>query len=152
MIRWIRTAGIGVRAAWETPRWLDGTGLRRLLEVGTVPETGPEPSAPAPGTEDRDAPSPDAERAVRWAGRALRLLARWPGTRWRSTCLYRSVAACLVHHRLGLASRLELGARREDDGDAIRAHAWTGDSAAAGRSLDAWSPFRRARPRSGRVE
>jgi hypothetical protein len=95
----------GVRAALASPRWIEGARLTELL---------------------RD-PPPAAERRVpRGATGAamllLRALARLPGARWRNTCLYRSVAECLVLRRYGVPAILKIGVRN-GAGD-IEAHAW----------------------------
>jgi hypothetical protein len=56
------------------------------------------------------------------ANRLLRLLARLPGHRWRNTCLYRSVAECLVLRGYGVPAIVKIGVKN-DTGD-IEAHAW----------------------------
>ena len=105
----IRTAGAvlaGVRAALVAPRWIEGPRLAELLRppVRSRPET----------------------RVPRGAtGSALRLiplLARLPGRHWRNTCLYRSVAECLVLRRYGVPATLRIGVKN-GSGD-IEAHAW----------------------------
>lgn len=78
------------------------------------------------------APLPDPE-VRRRAGEALRVtrallsrLARVPGSPWRNTCLYRSIAAHLVLARYGVPVRLRIGVRRATHGASpgIVAHAW----------------------------
>jgi len=66
------------------------------------------------------------------ANRLLRVLARLPGNRWRYTCLYRSVAECLVLRGYGVPAVVAIGVRNAT-GD-IEAHAWVerADRAAAG--------------------
>jgi hypothetical protein len=104
-----RAGAVGVLAALETPRWLHGQRWRTLLDETPAP---PAPAAAPP-------------LALRSALLALRLLSRLPGRRWRNTCLFRSVAECLVLRRYGVDARLRIGVGREVDGpDGIVAHAW----------------------------
>jgi hypothetical protein len=44
--------------------------------------------------------------------------------RWRVTCLYRSVAECLVLRELGFPARVLIGARADERSGTIAAHAW----------------------------
>ena len=56
----------------------------------------------------------------------------------RNTCLYRSVAECLVLRHYGIACRLRIGVQNsQPPGGAIAAHAWVvrGDREAAPASL-----------------
>jgi hypothetical protein len=70
-------------------------------------------------------PRPEPEAALRAARRTLRLLALLPGGRWRATCLYESVAECLVLRRSGVAAAVCIGVKRQGDGTpGIAAHAW----------------------------
>jgi hypothetical protein len=66
-----------------------------------------------------------------------------PGGRWRNTCLYRSVAECLVLRGYGEDARLRIGVGSE--ASAIVAHAWVvrGDQedAAADPAAAALRPF-----------
>jgi hypothetical protein len=107
----IRTAGgvlAGVRAALSVPRWLEGPRMASLLHPADV-----RPGAAAP------------RGAVRSAMTVGQVLARVPGSPWRNTCLYRSVAECLVLRRYGVPARLCIGVRSEGaEGGAITAHAW----------------------------
>jgi Transglutaminase-like superfamily len=96
----------GVRAALAAPRWIDGPRLQELMRA---PEAaGPERPVPRGGTGA--------------AMRLLRVLAHVPGSRWRNTCLYRSVAECLVLRRYGVPAVLKIGVKNAT-GD-IEAHAW----------------------------
>ncbi|HEX7117828.1 MAG TPA: lasso peptide biosynthesis B2 protein [Longimicrobiales bacterium] len=97
----------GVAAALAAPWYVDGPRLKRLL-------------AASDGAGGRG----DGRAAVRWANRALRVLARLPGTRWRNTCLYRAVAGCLAMRWLGLEATVRIGARRDAAQDRVLAHAW----------------------------
>lgn len=98
----------GVVAAARVPLWLHGTRLRTLME----------PPPPAPGAE---AP----RGAVGVALRTVAVLGRIPGLPWRATCLYRSIAECLVLRRFGVAAYIRIGVRNEDPPHgAIVAHAW----------------------------
>jgi len=96
----------GVRAALLSPRWIEGDRLAELMRE------------PALGTPERRVP----RGATGAACRLLALLARLPGERWRNTCLYRSVAECLVLRRYGVPAVLRIGVKN-DTGD-IEAHAW----------------------------
>lgn len=95
----------GARAALASRRWIDGPRLTELL---------------------RDPPPAPERRVPRGATGAamllLRGLARLPGSPWRNTCLYRSVAECLVLRRYGVPATLRIGVKN-GDGD-IEAHAW----------------------------
>jgi hypothetical protein len=109
---------IGTGAAFRSPLWVGGSRLQRLLRG-------------APG-RSRGARQP--ETATRAALLALRALARLPLLPWRNTCLYRSVAECLVLRSCGIGCRLQLGVSHDaPSGNAIVAHAWVerSDRAAA---------------------
>lgn len=96
----------GARAALQAPRWIEGPRLVELLRP------------PAHSRAGASVP----RGAVGSAVRLVALLARVPGSRWRNTCLYRSVAECLVLRHYGVPAQVRIGARR-GDGD-IEAHAW----------------------------
>lgn len=145
----------GVAAALLSARWVRGRRFGRMLRY---PEAGG--STPA-GDLGRSASEPAADRSdaagtleARAAESALRVLERLPLSPWRSTCLYRSVARCLLLRWRGVAARVRLGARRPDDGSrALAAHAWVEveGEAAAVPERPAHTPFRgagklRARP------
>ncbi|HSU12778.1 lasso peptide biosynthesis B2 protein [Longimicrobium sp.] len=105
----IRTAGAvlaGARAALAAPRWIEGPRLTELLRP------------PARSRAETRVP----RGATGSAMRLLRLLARVPGRRWRNTCLYRSVAECLVLRRYGIPAIVKIGVK-SGEGD-IEAHAW----------------------------
>jgi hypothetical protein len=95
----------GVRAALASPRWIGGPRLTELLRD------------PPPGVERRV-----PRGATGSAMLLLRVLARLPGSPWRNTCLYRSVAECLVLRRYGVPATLKIGVKN-GSGD-IEAHAW----------------------------
>jgi hypothetical protein len=100
----------GVRAALAAPRWVSSP---RLTELFILP---PDASA---------VPYEEPYGALRVARRALALLARVPGRRWRATCLYESVAECLVLRARGVPAAVCIGVKRTDgDGAGIAAHAW----------------------------
>lgn len=104
----LRQAAIGISAALRTPFWLHDR-LGQLLD-------GRSPSAVCVG---------DAGNALRFANATLRILARLPLLPYRNTCLYRSVAECLVLLRVGIPCRLQIGVRRNDGSIAeVEAHAW----------------------------
>jgi len=105
----VRPIAIGVGAALRTPVWLRGGRLRRLL--GGCGEARPSPAPP--------------EAGLRAARATLRVLGRIPLLPWRNTCLYRSVAECLVLRSVGVACRLRIGVRHTKDRPAsVEAHAW----------------------------
>jgi hypothetical protein len=95
----------GARAALASRRWIDGPRLTELL---------------------RDPPPAPERRVPRGATGAamllLKALARLPGSPWRNTCLYRSVAECLVLRRYGVPAMLRIGVK--NGGGDIEAHAW----------------------------
>ncbi len=102
----IRAIVIGLVAALRTPGWI-ARRLPRLL-------------VPAAARGRRRAGAPPM--SVRSAYVALRVLARVPGRRWRNTCLYRSVAKCLILREHGVPARVVLGVARENE--EVAAHAW----------------------------
>jgi len=104
-----RQIAIGIGAALRTPLWLHDGRYRGLVD----------------GIEQRQ-PSPVApDLGLRVARATLRVLGRMPLLPWRNTCLYRSVAECLVLSRVGIACRLRLGVQRTAEPSAsVVAHAW----------------------------
>jgi hypothetical protein len=98
---------VGLRAAWRAPRAIE-RGLAPLL-------ASTEAAAPT-------AAVPDAHRAVIVAHAALSRLARLGPSRWRATCLYRSVAECLALRALGFPARVVIGVGGPAH-DTV-AHAW----------------------------
>ena len=99
----------GVAAALRSPLWLRGERLTELME------------APAGLTAE----SPVPRGATGSAFLMLRVLARVPGLPWRFTCLYRSIAECLVLRSHGVPAVLRIGVRNEGPpANAIVAHAW----------------------------
>ena len=102
---------VGAMAALRIPFWLGTPRLNELLAE--------------PGHATR--PRRDPEPAVRATFLALRLLARLRFPLWRNTCLYRSIAQCLVLRSYGVPCRLRIGvtapaSTREPA--PIDAHAW----------------------------
>jgi hypothetical protein len=96
----------GARAALQAPRWIEGPRLVELLRP------------PAHSRAEARVP----RGAIGAAVRLVQLLARLPRSRWRDTCLYRSVAECLVLRRYGVPAMVRIGVKsRPDD---IEAHAW----------------------------
>ena len=134
MIRTLRAGWIGLAAAWETAEWIEADdGLQELAEG-------------VPGEKDPYGPAGAlAGRAERAAELGLRVLARLPDSRWRATCLYRSVATCLVRRRLGLPARLALGVRSDGPGEGgPSAHAWSeGADEDPGPEGEGWSRLTR---------
>lgn len=117
MIRDPRAALAGVRAALASRRWIEGPRLAELMREA--------PPARPGGRVPRG--------AVGAAMVLLKALARLPGSPWRNTCLYRSVAECLVLRRYGVPATLHIGVRSGERAD-IEAHAWVvrADRPAAG--------------------
>jgi len=64
--------------------------------------------------------------ALRVTRALLSRLARIPGSPWRNTCLYRSIAAHAALSWYGVPTRLRIGVRRatSDETTGIVAHAW----------------------------
>jgi hypothetical protein len=111
-----RATLIAVWAVLLTPILLAGRGWERLLRA---PQRMPTRRA-----------LPDES-----VGLAERLLSRLARTRlgvWRDTCLYQSVATCLVLRHYGTPAVLKLGAKRE--GEAVAAHAWVDTGSGVGGS------------------
>jgi hypothetical protein len=126
----VSLAGAALAGAWaalRTPLWLRGRRWTTLLAP---------PSASTPGA----AP---ARGAVRAARTAVRVLSAVPGSPWRDTCLYRSVAECLVLRRYGAPAVVRIGVRSDDQAaGAIIAHAWVvADPAAEPPPPDRLLPF-----------
>ena len=116
----------GVLAALQSRRWTTGARMRDLLnvDIGEVSPARP----PASGTVLP--PTWKVSQAAAYA--TLRQLSRLPGARWRDTCLYRSVASCLILRGLDVKAHLRVGVQRELlGGESFPAHAWTvaGDAA-----------------------
>jgi hypothetical protein len=105
----LRALRAGLLAAWRAPRAID-SGLAHLLT--------PVESAALPSSER------DARRAAYVAHAALVQLARLRPARWRSTCLYRSVAECLALRALGLPARVAIGVGNAASPAVTIAHAW----------------------------
>lgn len=104
-----RLIAAGIGAALRTPLWLRDGRYRRLVD-------GVEQRRPSPV-------GPDLALRAAWA--TLRVLGRMPLLPWRNTCLYRSVAECLVLSRIGIACRLRIGVRRSAaPSGSVVAHAW----------------------------
>lgn len=123
-------AGAALTGAWSAlraPLWLRGRRWTELLAP---------PAGAVPGTQP--------PRRVRGAAvRTVRLLARVPGSPWRDTCLYRSVAECLALRRYGVPAVVRIGVRGGGPGEApILAHAWVvTDPAAEPAPPDRMRPF-----------
>lgn len=103
---------LGVAAAWRAPLAVRGPRFQALL-AGSAVEDGS--GVRWPGL------------AIRTANAVLRVLSRLPaaGRFWKNTCLFRSVATCIVLRRRGISARLRLGIRTGDySSQRIQAHAW----------------------------
>ena len=113
----LRLGAIGLGAAWRTPAVID----RELPTLLVAPVGGlSAPSVVVTGstTSARSMNSIEsAAFASRVAFAVLVRLARVVPGRWRATCLYRSVAECLVLRQLGLPARVVIGV---GPGDSVR--------------------------------
>jgi hypothetical protein len=105
----LRALRAGLLAAWRAPRAID-SGLAPLLAPASLGTTR--------------AGARDARRAAYVAHAALARLARLRPARWRSTCLYRSVAECLALRALGLPARVVIGVGNGSTSADTIAHAW----------------------------
>jgi hypothetical protein len=101
-------ASAGIRAAWRAPETI-ARGLKVLIESPTAS------GARSPAT------ARDARLASRVSHVVTARLARL-SSRWRNTCLYRSVAECVALRALGLPARLVIGVGAP--GTEVIAHAW----------------------------
>jgi len=106
----VRAAFVGLRSAWCAPA-IVADDLAALLAASTMSPHGPPVDAAA-------------NVAVRVAHRALALLARLRPSRWRATCLYRSVAECLALRALGWPARVVIGVGNGAAPAETVAHAW----------------------------
>jgi len=136
----------GVYATFVAPWWIAGRRLDSLL-------------TDAPSTHTGFAMHHDLHhdaitlgvRATQWL---LPRLARLPRSAWRNTCLYQSVAECVLLRTLGISATLVLGVRSTADAihttepsenaPAIAAHAWV---TSAPRGHEGYVPLTPARPR-----
>lgn len=113
---------VGAWAALRVPYSISGA---RLLSVISRVDAGPGESPAHRGLDS--AADPRVERALRVASRALLLLSRGRIV-WRNTCLYRSVAQCLVLRHYGRTACVQVGVRRDgtapDGNSQVQAHAW----------------------------
>jgi hypothetical protein len=109
VIRRVRQAGIGISAALQAPSWLRDSRLRELID----------------GRASTAKRVDDPGTAIRFAFATLRVLGRVPLLPYRNSCLYRSVAECLVLPRFGIHCRLRIGVRRHGSAhEGLEAHAW----------------------------
>jgi hypothetical protein len=107
----------GVLAALRAPLWLRGERLTSLMD--------------APPGEPSESPVPKGATGAAFL--ALRILGGVPKSPWRSTCLYRSIAECLILRRHGVPAVMRIGVRNEGPpGHAIVAHAWVVRAAQGG--------------------
>jgi hypothetical protein len=121
-------AATGVWAALRVPLWLRG---RRWTELLSPPAHAASGAVPPRG-------------AARAARGAVKVLAAVPGSPWRNTCLYRSVAECLALRRYGVPAVVRIGVRAADGPgpQPILAHAWVvTDPAAEPAPPDRMQPF-----------
>lgn len=123
-------ADAAVTGAWSalrTPLWLRGDRWRELL----VPPAQAGPAAQPP------------RRVVGAALTLVRVLSAVPGSPWKNTCLYRSVAHCLALRRYGIPAVIRIGVRGGEGSETpIVAHAWVvADPAAEPPPPDRMNPF-----------
>lgn len=105
-------------AAFVTPRWLEGGRFQSLLDFELERVGGATQADATQGSATRQ-----SDHAVRTSRRTLSLLGRLPRSPWRNTCLYRSVAECILLRRAGISARVCLGVRKNAT-NAVNAHAW----------------------------
>ena len=120
----------GLTGAWSAlrvPLWLRGRRWQELL----VP--------PAAARDPREPP----RHVIGAAMYGVKLLAAVPGSPWRDTCLYRSVAECLALRRYGIPAVVRIGVRAGQGAETpIVAHAWVvRDPAAEPAPPDRMNPF-----------
>jgi hypothetical protein len=101
---------VGLRAAWRTPSIIAHDFAALLAPAAALPK------GVASGER--------ANIAVGAAHRALALLARVGPSRWRATCLHRSVAECVALRAYGLPARVVIGVANGAVPAATIAHAW----------------------------
>jgi len=131
-----RAMATGVYAALVTPEWIAGRRFDTLLAPRD--EGAYATAVPSDTSSDRSivyAPSIALGiRASRWM---IRHLSRLPRSPWRDTCLYQSVAECIMLRSLGVPATVVLGVRSTADATSsppassvaspltsIAAHAW----------------------------
>jgi hypothetical protein len=139
---WLR----GARIAWGAPALLEVPSFRAFLGSGAGgPAPGWDGVAPAenagagagaaPRSRSEEGHGPGSDRIdltelrdlLDGADVALRVLARLPGRRWRTTCLFRSLVALQAIREAGGSGRLVLGVRADPSrtcGRLVEAHAW----------------------------
>jgi hypothetical protein len=132
-VRVLRAIAEGVGAALGAPLLVHGRRFERLLDRGVAPDDASETASEiaSAGTVAPHAGGPhdvipgDVVVAMRAARGGLRYLASVPLSPWRNTCLYRSIAECLVLHRYDIPATIRLGVRNEAPPHGpIVAHAW----------------------------
>lgn len=103
---------VAALATLRTPLYVRGRSVDRLLESTAAAAAG-------------EALSAEILSSLRWARALLRRLARLPLSPWRDTCLYRSIAECLVLRWYGVPAAIRFGVRNESPPHGpIVAHAW----------------------------
>lgn len=105
----------GVTVALATPFWLRPARLHELLRGG----------------QQHIVPAKEISTEIAVAHRSLALLARVRLPLWRNTCLFRSVAECLVRQLHGAEYRLRIGVAAGVAVHGVAAHAWVVDRCAA---------------------
>ncbi|HEX6367426.1 MAG TPA: lasso peptide biosynthesis B2 protein [Longimicrobium sp.] len=127
MTRLVGAALTGALSALRVPLWLRGRRWQELL----VP--------PADAHAEPDLP----RGVLRAAHTGVRVLAAVPGSPWRNTCLYQSVAVCLAMRHYGVPAVVRIGVRAGRGSETpIVAHAWVvRDPAAEPAPPDRMNPF-----------
>jgi hypothetical protein len=100
---------LGVRSAWRTPDAITHS-LAELLQLPSTTRVA------ATGVQSR--------LAVRAAHSAIARFARLRPEHWRNSCLFRSVAECLVLRAHGLPALVVLGVGTAGERADVIAHAW----------------------------
>lgn len=117
VLRVVRLGIAGLQAAWRAPA---------VIANGLAAQLVPPPLTDMAPTAEHRAMAAFGARA---AHGAVARLARGAPARWRNSCLYRSVAECLVLRGIGLPARVVIGVgsgpSTADPADApVIAHAW----------------------------
>lgn len=144
----LRALFVGALAALRSPLWLRGRRVEGLLDRSAGPAGSVEPSDKGgdPGarrmaeaqlgaswSSDPEGDLATARRVaehpislgIRAARAATHRLSRLPRSPWRNTCLYKSIAECLVLRHYGIPAQIRIGVRNEAPPDGpIVAHAW----------------------------
>lgn len=135
----LRALIVGAVAAAKVPFWVRSRRIQRLVdqaphatatsgsELAREWEPGDAARAAGPGGDEAASVelAPETRLALRATRAAVRRLAGLPLSPWRNTCLYRSIAECLVLRHYGVPAQVRIGVRNEAPPyGPIVAHAW----------------------------